>query len=100
IRYHHFGGGIHFFLRDYDRKLKLYTGLGGFCGFNQYELQYTNNEAINGSGLDFGVYGIMGMRWCCGHVKVGFEYRAGYANMTLFDDQKGGDMHEFSFCIG
>lgn len=100
ITYHHFGGGLHYYFREYNRKLKLYTGLGAFIGVNHHEKEYETDGSIDDTGFDFGVYTIFGIRWCRRHVKVGFEYRIGYAHTTLFDDAMSGDMHELCFCIG
>lgn len=97
---HHFGGGYHYYFREYDRKLKLYTGLGAYAGFNHHRLTYENDGSIDGNGLDFGAYGIFGIRWCRGHTKCGFEYRLGYINSEIFGHNESGVTNELSFCIG
>ena len=99
----HLGGGFHYYPLDYEAVFKPYIGLGGLIGGNRHSREYIEDE-INyiteiKTGYDFGLYGIIGIRWGKHLVRCGLEYRVGYFHTKIFDDQISTDRHEISFSL-
>ena len=99
ISYNHFGGGMHYYF-GYDRLFKPYVGVGGFTGFNQFKKDLGADGTSDSHGLDFGGYGLIGIRWCYGHVKCGFEYRLGYMQGEIMNKNVNSGFQELSFLLG
>jgi hypothetical protein len=98
--YNHLGGGIHYYFLGYDRLFKPYFGVGGFVGFNYFDRDLGVEGLYESSGLDIGGYGLIGIRWCYGLVKCGFEYRFGNMEVNVYDKYKNSPFHELSFLLG
>jgi hypothetical protein len=100
IHYNHFGGGLHYYFWNYDRNLKLYTGIGALLGVNSCRKNFKDDGEINSDGIDYGGYGLIGLRWIRGHLKVGAEYRIGGYRTSILSIEKTSGLHELNFSIG
>lgn len=92
--YHHFGGGIHYYPLNYERRFKPYIGVGLFLGMNRSEWVFYDEDNYKKNGFDIGGYGVIGARWFNKLFQIGTEYRVGYLNAEVMDSNESYSIHE------